>query len=73
MGHSGPEMLSTEDHFGELFILRNTFINCHSHLPKHQSDQSSSARSGHKLEDVVWMQLAESCAEAGKALVDLIH
>lgn len=73
MGDSAPETLFTEDHFGKLFILRNTFINCHSHLPKHQSDQSSGARSGHKLEDVVWMQLAESCAEAGKAVVDMEH
>jgi len=73
MGYSTPQMLFPENHPGKLFILRNTFVDCHSHLPKHQSDQPSGARSSHKLEDVMRMQLAGSCAEACESLVDLDH
>ena len=73
MGYSAPEMLSPKYHFGKLFILRNTFVDCHPHLPKHQSDQAPGARSSHKLEDMMRMQLAESYALGCKNLINLDH
>ena len=62
MGQSPPEMLLPENLFGQVFILRYTFVNCHSHLSQHQSDQPSGARSSNKLEDMIWVHLAESYA-----------
>ena len=73
MGHSAPQMLSPENYLGKRFILRNTFIDSHSHLPKHQSDQSPCARSSHKLEDMVRMQLVERHVLGREFLLDFDH
>lgn len=73
MSYSAPDMLSPKYHFGKLFILRNTFVDCHSHLPEHQSDQASGARSSHKSEDMMRMQLADSYVLGCESLLDLDH
>ena len=73
MGHSASEMLSPKDYFGKLFILRNTSVDSHAHLPKHQSNQSPCARSSHKLEDMIRMQLVERHALGREFLLDFDH
>lgn len=73
MGYSAPKMLFPENDFGKLFILLNTFVDCHSHLAKHQSDQPSGAGSSHELENMMRMQLVESYATVCKSLFDLDH
>ena len=73
MGYSAPDMLPSKNHSGKLFILRNTFVDCHFHLPKHQSDQASGARSSHKPEDMMRMQLVDSYVLGCGSLLDLDH
>lgn len=73
MGYHAPQMLFTENLFRKLFILVNAFLGRHSHLPKHQSDQPSGARSSYELEDMMRMHLAESCVAACEGLVYLNH
>lgn len=73
MSYSAPEMLFPENFFRKLLILRNTFIDCHSHLSKHQGDQPSSARSSHKVEDMMRMQLVDIYVAICEELMDLDH
>ena len=69
MGYSAPKILFPKDCFGKLVILRDTFVDCHTHFSEHQGDQTSSARSGHKSEDIMRMQLTRACAKACEFVV----
>ena len=51
-------MFSAEDVLGKCFVLVYALVDCQTHLTKHQSNQASRARPGHKLEDIVRLQLA---------------
>ncbi len=55
MCYSASKMLFPENHFGKHLVLRNAFVDCHPHLPKHQSYQPSGACSSHKLEHMTRM------------------
>ena len=73
MGYPAPKMFFPKDVFGKLIILGNAFLDCHSHLSKHQGDQAPSTRSGYKSEDIMRMQVTGVGAKAPVFVVDLDH